>query len=495
MRSLFGKIFLWFCTTVVLGIVSTFLVAYLFNLPGPDNDASPINHLLRMSGRDMAEAYDQGGVQGLRSFIDVLKKRTDLNSRLYDLSGRDLSGLPPMDGFDEAARAHLDTVPMPSEEDRTKEMQDFSPLGPPGPPGAPRMHAPPDMSRHDMPIPTIRHRGLVVSRWTFTREGGTYLVVTHLPSPIKFLKRVAGRDFFFRLGVFFMAGVLFSYLLAKYLSQPVRRLQHAARKMRAGDLSVRVGEDKRLHYTEIHDLARDFDSMAERLERMIMAQRRLVRDVSHELRSPLTRLNLSLELARKRTGAEALETDLDRIGIDVARLQELIDEVLAFARMESIKEDAHTETVNLGALLVAVTRDADLEAQARDVALKVDVHHTAVLEANPELLRRAMENVIRNAIRHTPRRSTIDICLARLDEPPEMLLQIRDYGTGAPEDQLEDLFRPFFRADDSRTRSTGGTGLGLAIAARAVRLHGGRITASNAPGGGLVVDIHLPLQE
>jgi two-component system sensor histidine kinase CpxA len=305
MRSLFGKIFLWFCTTVVLGIVSTFLVAYLFNLPGPDNDASPINHLLRMSGRDMAEAYDQGGVQGLRSFIDVLKKRTDLNSRLYDLSGRDLSGLPPMDGFDEAARAHLDTVPMPSEEDRTKEMQDFSPLGPPGPPGAPRMHAPPDMSRHDMPIPTIRHRGLVVSRWTFTREGGTYLVVTHLPSPIKFLKRVAGRDFFFRLGVFFMAGVLFSYLLAKYLSQPVRRLQHAARKMRAGDLSVRVGEDKRLHYTEIHDLARDFDSMAERLERMIMAQRRLVRDVSHELRSPLTRLNLSLELARKRTTASA----------------------------------------------------------------------------------------------------------------------------------------------------------------------------------------------
>lgn len=481
MRSLFGKIFIWFCMTVVLGLISTFAAAYLLNLPGPGDRRGPFPHFSRAMTNDTVAALQQEDPQALPELFKRFHDGIGITARVYDEAGRELSGLGSTPEFDRAVAEHLAKVPVPGPEERHVAWQ--IPLPPGGDRPAPR------------PMPgSMRHGDRLETMWIFTEDGRRYIRLFNYPSALHFLRIFTDGPFIKRLCVFMIAGFFLSYFLARHLSQPVRRLQLAARRLRAGDLSVRVGSGRDLHYSEIRNLAMDFDSMAERLEKLVETQRRLICDISHELRSPLTRLNLSLELARKRSGPEA-QGDLDRIAMDSARLEQLIDQVLAFAKMENLPEDSLEETVNLGALLVAVTRDADLEAQAKGVVIKVDVQSTAVLSASQELLRRALENVIRNAIRHTPSGSSIDICLARSDASGEVLLQVRDYGSGAPEEHLDDLFRPFFRADDSRDRNTGGTGLGLAIASRAVRLHGGRIGAANAPGGGLIVDIRLPLTD
>ena len=484
MRSLFGKIFLWFCITVVFGLVCIFTVTYLFNLPGPEGHRGPIHRLIDLTNRDMINAFESSKIEEMKKQIQTFHLESGITARIYDSHGRELSGLESPEKFNTAVAEHLATVPIPTPEQRRK-MERWRP---PPPRLTPFQKSPPPPSPPD----GLRHGGLLESRWVFSADGTPYIRLLQFPSPIHFLKRFRSRGVPWRLCIFMLAGFLLSYLLARHLSRPVRSLQIATQKLRAGDLSVRVGHNKGLHYTEIRNLAQDFDSMAERLEKLVHTQQRLICDISHELRSPLTRLNLSLELARKRSGPE-IQADLDRIGVDSARLEELINQVLTFARLDNLTKNFRKDTVNLGALLVSVARDTDLEAQTKDVALRVDVQSTAVLLANRELLRRALENVIRNAIRHTPERSTIDICLAPGGDVHEVLVQIRDYGTGAPEEHLADLFRPFFRVDDSRGRNTGGTGLGLAIAYQAVRLHGGRISAANAPGGGLVVDIHLPL--
>ncbi|WP_461208840.1 ATP-binding protein [Desulfocurvus sp. DL9XJH121] len=488
MRSLFGKIFIWFCATVVLGLVSTISAGYFFNLPGPGDRRGPIPELLRITGRDMLVAFETGGPAKLRTYLQSLEKGADLVSRLYDDQGNELSGLGGSKAFSAAVAQHLLEVPLPTPGARSTSEH----WGPrfQAEDGTFRMPPPPK----GPPPGVMRHGHFMDTAWVFSDDGTPYIRLLKFPSPLHLLRLFRDKAFTSRLLIFLGAGFLFCYLLARHLSRPVRTLQTATRRLRAGDLSVRVGREKGLHYSEIRNLARDFDSMAERLEKLVRTQQRLICDISHELRSPLTRLNLSLELARQRSGPKARNA-LDCIETDSARLEELIDQALAFARMDNLPEESLEETVNLGALLVAVARDADLEAQAKNVTLKVDVQSTAVLSASQELLRRTLENVIRNAIRHTPENSSVDILMTREEGGREILVRVRDYGPGAPEEHLSDLFRPFFRADASRDRGTGGTGLGLAIASRAVRLHGGSITAANATDGGLVVDIRLPLDD
>jgi two-component system sensor histidine kinase CpxA len=247
-------------------------------------------------------------------------------------------------------------------------------------------------------------------------------------------------------------------------------------------------------HDEMAGLMRDFDRMAERLENLVNAQNRLLTDISHELRSPLARLNVALELARQRSGPEA-GSALDRIDRETNRLNELIQKLLTIARLEAGDESMEKRPVRLEEIIHEIVRDAAFEAQTRHCRVEATIADDCVVMGSPSLLHSAIENVVRNAIRYTQEGTSVQVDLEHGTETQrgEAVVRVTDSGPGVPEDALDKLFRPFYRIDDARGRQTGGVGLGLAITDRAVRLHGGTIKAANRPQGGLAVEIRLPL--
>ncbi len=292
------------------------------------------------------------------------------------------------------------------------------------------------------------------------------------------------------VGVFI--GALVCLLLARYLTAPIERLRHATEAYAAGDLSQRVGPSLGNRRDEIVDLAAAFDHMAERLSALMFSQKQLLRDVSHELRSPLSRLQVALGLARQRAGTNAAP-ELDRIEREIERLNELIGQLLSLARLESDTQPPVSEPVDLGELLQTIVSDAALEAQARRCTLRLEKRLPAIIHGNAQLLHSALENVVRNAVKYTAEGTAVTLAMNRNPVQPEWLeISVHDCGSGVPEEMLTRLFEPFVRVGDARDRSSGGYGLGLAIAERAVHLHGGEISARNGPEGGLTVTIRLP---
>jgi len=232
--------------------------------------------------------------------------------------------------------------------------------------------------------------------------------------------------------------------------------------------------------------------MAARLEDLLARQRQLLRDISHELRSPLARLSVALGLARRGVTPEA-DLALDRIEREAGRLNELIGQLLELTRLESEPGPHNAVPVPLAPLLREIAVDAGFEFADRDRRVEVVVADDACVLGSPELLHRALENVVRNAVRYTRDGSQVEVTVARVPgAPPSVRIEVRDHGPGVPAAALQDIFRPFYRVGDARERATGGAGLGLAIAERAIRLHGGHISAANAADGGLCVTINLP---
>jgi two-component system sensor histidine kinase CpxA len=235
--------------------------------------------------------------------------------------------------------------------------------------------------------------------------------------------------------------------------------------------------------------------MAERLETLVNAQSRLLKDISHELRSPLARLNVALGLVRQRSGFESANM-LDRIELEVSRLNELIGRLLTLARIEDGQQSVPRMPVPLDELVLNVAEDAEFEAQARHCHVRSVIPPGEWrVRGEASLLHSAIENVVRNAIRYTGEGTTVEIHLLRAETAGgvEAVVKVTDCGPGVPPDALEKLFQPFYRLDDARGRQTGGVGLGLAITERAVRFHGGRVAASNRAEGGLEVELRLPL--
>ncbi|MGA7506125.1 MAG: ATP-binding protein, partial [Candidatus Sulfotelmatobacter sp.] len=264
-------------------------------------------------------------------------------------------------------------------------------------------------------------------------------------------------------------------------------------QLAAGDLTARAGNPK--GHDEIAGLVRDFDAMAERLETLVNAQSRLLNDISHELRSPLARLNVALGLARQRSGPESAAM-LERIELEAGRLNELIGRLLTLARLEDGEQRAPLTPVLLDEVVLSVAEDAEFEAQARHCHVHSQIPEGSwAVRGDESLLHSAIENVVRNAIRYTREGSTVEISLDKSQNSgtTEAVVRVTDCGEGVPHDALEKLFQPFYRLDDARGRQTGGVGLGLAITERAVRFHGGKVIASNRAQGGLMVEIHLPL--
>jgi two-component system sensor histidine kinase CpxA len=338
---------------------------------------------------------------------------------------------------------------------------------------------------------TVRRGGLHLAAQPVTDPTGRMLVVVATlyrpPRPLVLLEPEA---LWWKLLLLALVVGAFSLLLARHLSAPVGALRRATLRLSAGDLTARVGGPVDRRHDEIGQLARDFDAMAGRLENLLGSQRRLLRDVSHELRSPLSRLTVALQLARDRKGVRSEEA-LDRIEREIGRLDDLIGQLLLLERLEASSPDTEVVGFDLGDLLNEVVDDASFEASSTDRGVEMREVPPCPMRGHPTLVRSALDNVIRNALRHTAEGTTVEVHVDRHEKSAE--ITIRDRGSGVPEEHLESLFEPFSRVTDARERSTGGAGLGLAIARRAVEAHGGAITARNHREGGLEVAIVFPM--
>lgn len=284
------------------------------------------------------------------------------------------------------------------------------------------------------------------------------------------------------------AGGLICFRLTRHITSPLLELRQGTAQIADGNLAVRVPAELRNRRDEIGELGRDFDRMAERLESLVNGHKRLLGDVSHELRSPLSRLLVALGLAR-RAGAEEMPELLDRIGLEGKRLDDLIGQLLTLSRIESGSHAMEASDVDLTALIHEVVGDADFEARARSRHVHVAASDECTLFASEELLRSALENVVRNAVRFTRPGTAVEVSIRRVSG--RALIRVRDRGPGVPESMLSEIFLPFRRLQTSHETTNEGSGLGLAIAQRAVAANGGKIEARNAPDGGLIVDIEL----
>lgn len=274
------------------------------------------------------------------------------------------------------------------------------------------------------------------------------------------------------------------WIAAAGVISPIRRIANSIAQFGQGDLSVRVETDRP---DEIGQLGRSFNDMAERMERLITSERRLLSDISHELRSPLARLKFAMKLARTSNDpASALE----RIERDVNRIASLVSDIVAINGVEDNPALGEQKEICIRDIIDEVNNDCSLEAQARGCRIVVNGDVCGQVHGNPELLRRAVENVVRNAIRYSPEKTAVEVTLS--EDDTQARIMVRDYGPGVPDQAMERIFDPFFRVEEARNTNGGGSGLGLSIAKRAVRVHRGNIAAENATPG-LRVNITIPL--
>ena len=277
---------------------------------------------------------------------------------------------------------------------------------------------------------------------------------------------------------------LLCWLAAVGVVSPIRRIASTIALFGQGDLSARVHTRRE---DEIGQLGRSFNQMADRLERLIVSERRLLSDISHELRSPLARLKFAVKLARTSADTNAA---LDRVERDIDRITSLVSDIVEISFVEGDPALQGAETVRLATILDEVVQDCAVEAQFRGCVIEVKGSPTGEVLGNRELLRRAVENVVRNAIRYSPHNTAVHIAIEENER--DAIIHVRDYGPGVPDDALTRIFDPFFRVEEARNTNGGGSGLGLSIAMRAVQLHHGSIAAHNASPG-LRVVITIPL--
>jgi len=292
---------------------------------------------------------------------------------------------------------------------------------------------------------------------------------------------------YLRYGALLLTALLVCYALARYLSSPIQKIRRATQKLAEGELNTRVGDKVGMRRDELAKLAKDFDVMAERIESLITSQQRLSRDVSHELRSPLARMNVALEIAKQKSNGDTLPF-LDRIETESNRLNEMISRLLTLARLETGSPGFERSEIDLKPLVEQVVSDADFEANAVGKSVTITHADNCRIMGNEELVGSAVENVLRNAVRYTRDGTAVEVSLKSSNG--SAIVSVQDHGGGVPDDELQNLFRPFYRVGEARDRNSGGTGLGLAIAEQAIKVHKGRIQARNL-GDGLSVEIRF----
>ena len=433
MRSLFAKTLLWFLATTAVGILGVIITtAATFS---SSENRGPLGMLLSVQTEQAKRAYETGGRETLAAELSKFQQITQFRVLFTDAKGTDLL----------TGKAHPELMTLPK---RSRWRVPF-PFG----------GRPPILGRQDS---SHKYRLFLINQrrnWTFFFLQPQHLWIVGLV-------------------------VLLCYAFAYHLTSPVRRLRSVVDCFGRGDFSARAPANRK---DELGELARSFNQMANRIQTLLAAERRLLLDISHELRSPLARLGVAVELARS---GEDRNHMLDRIQKEADRLNELVGELLQVTRVEADPSRQKNDTIHLDELLADLVYDSLLEAKTKDCTLLLKAPVSVLVVGDEELIRRALENVIRNAIRYAPRRTAVDVELSKSQN--SAVVSVRDYGPGVPEEALTRIFDAFYRVDSDRNRASGGLGLGLAIARRSVQLHKGNLTAQNAHPG-LLVTIEFPV--
>ncbi|MBK8812973.1 MAG: HAMP domain-containing protein [Acidobacteria bacterium] len=452
--NLFFKIFLWFLTAMALMIgVAVFLTWTLQSDPVIGRFQNIARSQVKFHGETAAGIFESEGQTGLERFLGRLRELEAIRGVGIIDQNRKLiidNGLGTADAREVAERAFL------SDETESNYL-----------PG---------------------QESVLAKSFALTDGRKFVLVVLWTrPVPPPFLGEPRVR--YLRLAGLILTAILVCYVLARYLSSPIVKLGEAARGFAAGDLKTRVADKLGNRRDEFGKLAADFDEMAERIETLVTSEKRLTRDISHELRSPLARMNVALELAKQKAGSES-QAIIARIETESERLNEMIGKLLTLSKLESGSAGVSMVRLDLGQLVREIAGDADFEAGANDRSVVIRNIEDCRLVGNDYLLRSAIENVVRNAVRYTAKDTTVELSLTQNGKTAEIVVE--DHGGGVPEAEIENLFRPFYRVAEARERRSGGVGLGLAIARRAVQAHNGSIGAVNTADG-LRVSIKLPL--
>jgi two-component system sensor histidine kinase CpxA len=454
MRSLFFKIFFYFWGLIVLVIV---VIVGLTLFREQQFPPAMHRHLAQRAaieyGSEAVNRYELKGVDALKTYTHTLRREQGLALILFDADATPLIESKIACGMQNLVIRTL----------QTGEVE--SPMG----------------GRRNALAAVVQ-----------SDSGKNYVAAAWLPNrpvPQHIVAELTRGLFGWQLLFVLSMTALGCFILTRSFTTPISRLRLATHRFASGDLSTRIGSEIK-GGNEIALLASDFDEMATRIEALVGGQQRLLRDISHELRSPLTRLGIALELVRNEGCTPKQEKSLQRIELESERMNTMIGELLDLTRMEHAETTLIRTEVDLGHLLADIVQDATYEATKRDVRVVLEVEGEAKLAVVPELMARAFENVIRNAVRYTA--SATQVAIKVCSDAEQIHLLIQDRGAGVPETEVEKLFIPFYRVAQARERNNGGTGIGLAIARRAVELHKGTITASNRSGGGLQVSIILP---
>jgi two-component system sensor histidine kinase CpxA len=465
MRSLFLKILLWFGLAMVLVNVVSFLTGVIIERRSQPQRANPAAPLFGVYAQTAVDIFERDGRAALASHLERVERTAHIRAVVFDERGEEISGRALPARAREVAERATDGAPFVFENPREQQ----EPL---------------------------------VAQRVRSARGALYTLVGEMPRPDFPRPPRLGEpgSLFFGLRMLahsllpvLLIGGLFCFWLARHLTAPIVKLRGTTQELANGNLSARVSDTLVKRRDEIGSLGRDFNLMAGRIETLVKAQQRLLQDISHELRSPLTRLGVALELVKRRAAPD-MTNGLDRIEREAASINEMIGQLLTLSRVESGTYQLDRTEIDLCALLQKVADDADFEARSRERSVRITACEASTVGGVADLLKSATENIVRNAVRHTARNTEVEISL-RCEGPDDeryAIISVRDHGTGVPEEAIAEIFRPFYRVEDARDRQTGGAGLGLAIAARAVRLHGGTIKAANAPDGGLIVEVRLP---
>lgn len=457
MQSLYFKIFLWFWLAMVLVsgtlIFSVVTTQTEFTANRTEQLDKILTSLVAARAADMLEDHGMGA---LADYLESLDSTLHWQAFLFDDEGNEILSQPTPAEANIIAQAALQT-------NDTRFL--------------------------------ISHGRKFVAKRTTGSDGTRYVFVTseEIPSVTSLLRAPLGIQIIRALVVAFMAGLV-CFWLARYITAPIRQLSAATHRLAAGHLGARVDGSATQRKDEVADLGRDFNHMAEQIESLMSSQRRLIRDISHELRSPLARLGVALGLARRNANPQSIAA-LNRIELEAERLNGLIGSLLRLARLESGEALMEQSPVDLDALVRHIVADADFEARGRNRFVRITASEPCIITGNREVLGSAIENVVRNAVGYTKEGTDVEVSLftSGNGSARQAIIRVRDHGRGVPVERLADIFVPFYRVADARERSSGGTGLGLSIAERAVHLHGGIAKAENSPEGGLIIDLQFPI--
>ena len=421
-----------------------------------------LHSIMPMEAEKCARMYEQSGKQAVQDYLDQMQVQKSVRFYFFDEDGNSLldRGVPEL----------------PLKLAKNKRALE-------------------ETTRQNLSLVDPR-QGLAL-RLVSGPSGRRYtLAFQRSPTLIMPVSEAVGSHPYLRILAIGLFGALLCFLLTRHITKPISRLSDVATSLASGRLETRVDPSVRNRYDEIGALGRNFDRMAEQIEALINTQRDLLGDVSHELRSPLARLTVALGLLQHASPEEISEYS-SRIGIEAERLDKMIGQLLTLTRIDSGAEFTRRETFDLTNLVQEVAADGDFEARAREAEVKIVRADSCLMSGFPEMLRSAIENVVRNAIRFTPAGSQVELSLQTLNSSNKesaAILKIRDHGVGVPPRQLTEIFKPFHRISSDAGANGHGAGLGLAIAERVVRRHDGTVRAYNAPDGGLVVEIVLPIE-